>query len=720
MNDLTGPPAVHRKDFDNGDVAFYTDAGMLDGLHYCSSEGAIYAVQAVPPSQSDPAGQHGVELRRFSLGPANEVCEQSLILAKYPSQMAAEEHAHEVGQTLLDQGLEGLRPEVDRVALMPNEVGQPVYVMGLYPLSPEDDAAALSLIRMDGEQVDVAPIARGAVAEMAEIEQRLLAIQAEGETDVFLKAATAEAVRAKTLAPNTPLFAAEGAEIQADPAHRWFERRLPIAWEDHPDWPDRSVWDEPLPPQLAALVMPVTFDDDLTPFDKQGRYVPHHVDEAHTVHFFSVIDRPADSPLPGETTHELRYYRAQIDDEGVVTHHSQPVMPVDDPATSPWALPALQLHLEEGEVDIAQAFARDIARDFHGLDFPDPDDLPALGQGEPPPAPDTGWYHFDAALVLATPQGVDDGYSVGVVDVYAHHEDAQWAARYLPIGEFDTFDEALAHQQQTLLQRIGADRESAVSPAGFNASPALYKQLAEDGAAAALTDLLEQNDGQLPLDYEEDRVSEWEPLTSKEWAAYRDQLRVVTHAIPGTEPILDHLPTGVPQLAGDELIAASVQPDGPYLQAADFDFEAMFQEVRSPLAVWQLEVVPAQNPDGDLLGYSAVFVNHPASNGPLQSQWLEIGQFETEERAQALKDDFQAVVWTEPFENRIGPDLAELVADEMEMSTEWQPMSAVSLDLLKAGEWTLTHQAADWHPQVDDTQLLVEPETQPGGPTLEL
>src|SRR5690606_7719433 len=128
------------------------------------------------------------------------------------------------------------------------------------------------------------------------------------------------------LAPNTPLFGIEGVEVTADRSPVLVNHIIP-AWEDHPDWPDASAWGQPPTPQPAALVLPVTFGDDMTPFDTQGRYVPHHHDETNTVHFFSVIDRPSDSPLPEDTTHELRYFRAHQTEEGIIMHDSLPVMP---------------------------------------------------------------------------------------------------------------------------------------------------------------------------------------------------------------------------------------------------------------------------------------------------------------------------------------------------------------------------------------------------------
>jgi hypothetical protein len=280
-------------------------------------------------------------------------------------------------------------------------------------------------------------------------------------------------------------------------------------------------------------------------------------------------------------------------------------MPVADPATSPWPLPVLSLYLEEGDLAAAQTLARKTAGDL--LVFPDR--LPALGVDAPEPAPESGWYHFDAALVSATPQGVDDGYSVGVVDVYANHENGQWAprfaGRYLPMGEFDSLDDALTYQLQALLARVTENRESAFSPAGFNDSPALFERIALAEADAMLTDLLEQNDGHYPPDYEGDHEPAWESLTSKGWLAYRDHMRVVTENIYDTERIRESLPTD-PPLADDALVAASIQPDAPYLQAQDFVFEDF--EPKDIAPTWRLDIVPAHDPDGAPLGYSAVCV----------------------------------------------------------------------------------------------------------------
>jgi len=363
---MTDQQTIERKEFPNGDVVF--DEG--DGLVYRATD-AVYHVELDLPSRPLSDEPYGVDLVRTTHDAEGLERQQRLTLAEYHSQMSAEEHVREVEQTLLDQGRAGLDAEMSLVAAMPYETDEPIYLVGLYPPPmPDTDAATLNVLRLDGERLDIAPVARGPVAEMAAIEQRLFEVQAEGDIDVFLKAATAEAVRSQTLAPNTPLFFVEGVDVVTDRPLVLDSDATPAGWKDHPDWPDLSAWDQPATPRPAALVLPVTIGDDMTPFDAQGRYVPHHHDETNTVHFFSVIDRPSDSPLPEDSSHELRYFRAHQTEEGIIIHDSLPVMPVADPDRSPWPLPALNLHLEDGDLAATQELARITAGD-HDLHFPD-------------------------------------------------------------------------------------------------------------------------------------------------------------------------------------------------------------------------------------------------------------------------------------------------------------------------------------------------------------
>ena len=114
--------------------------------------------------------------------------------------------------------------------------------------------------------------------------------------------------------------------------------------------------------------LPVIFDGAMTPIDAQGEYVPHHRDEAGTVHLFAVAERG------------LCYVRARETAADALLYEARPIMPLSDAAPSPWPLPALQLYLEEGDLDAAQALARATAH-AHGLPFPDP--LPDLESPTP-------------------------------------------------------------------------------------------------------------------------------------------------------------------------------------------------------------------------------------------------------------------------------------------------------------------------------------------------
>lgn len=178
---MTDKQTMTRKEFPNGDVAL--DEG--DGLVYHTADAAYSVELDLPRPLSDEP--YGVDLVRTTNDAEGLERQQRLTLAEYRSQMAAEEHVHEVEQTLLDQGRDGLEAEMSLVAAMPYETDEPLYLVGLYPPVQAADAATLNVLRIDGERLDIAPVARGPVAEMAAIEQRLFDVQAEGDTDVSSK-----------------------------------------------------------------------------------------------------------------------------------------------------------------------------------------------------------------------------------------------------------------------------------------------------------------------------------------------------------------------------------------------------------------------------------------------------------------------------------------------------------------------------------------------------
>ena len=218
--------------------------------------------------------------------------------------------------------------------------------------------------------------------------------------------------------------------------------------------------------------------------------------------------------------------------------------------------------------------------------------------------------------------------------------------------------------------------------------------------------MLEQNDGHYPPDYEGDHEPEWEPLTSKEWDAYRDHMQTVADIIPDAKAIRENLPTATPPLADDALISASIQPDAPYLQAEDFVFEDFKPEEVAP--TWRLDIVPAHDPDGAPLGYSAVCVVDFADlaeavspDAPQRAQWLEVAQFQTEDRANRFRDDFMSLAGMEELSHIPGPAFAKAVADDLGMGSQWQTMDQQTLDHLATGQWHVTHDQVAWYPMED-------------------
>jgi hypothetical protein len=78
----------------------------------------------------------------------------------------------------------------------------------------------------------------------------------------------------------------------------------------------------------------------------------------------------------------------------------------------------------------------------------------------------------------------------------------------------------------------------------------------------------------------------------------------------------------------------------PYLPPEDFTPQDV-------APTWRLDIVPAFDPAGALLGYSAVCVvdfadlaEAASPDTPERAQWLEVAQFRTEDRAQKFKDIF--------------------------------------------------------------------------------
>lgn len=144
------------------------------------------------------------------------------------------------------------------------------------------------------------------------------------------------------------------------------------------DW-DAADFDAPQPRIAEDPTLPVTLEDHLIPIDRDGIYVPNHLDARGTLHFFAPVD-VSDQPDFDDPVVHLRYFRVAQAEDGRLVHDSHPVMPLEHGGTSPFPLPTLQIMLEDGDLDNAQALARQTAQS-HGLNFPDPATLPELNTG---------------------------------------------------------------------------------------------------------------------------------------------------------------------------------------------------------------------------------------------------------------------------------------------------------------------------------------------------
>ncbi len=202
----------------------------------------------------------------------------------------------------------------------------------------------------------------------------------------------------------------------------------PSLWDDMGfDWEDGDS-----PPSLGTTPgLPVTLTDALIPLDRDGRYVPNHLDAEGTVHFFAPVDISQEPNFDDPVAH-LRYYRAIRADDGRLVYDSHPVMPLVDSTPSPFPLPTLQLMLEDGDLENAQELAYQTARS-HGLAFPEPEALPPLNTGVD--------YAFEV--------GAGDNGDPALEAVKRWRDGSQDREAYLPIAQYGMSEEA-AHDQAEL------------------------------------------------------------------------------------------------------------------------------------------------------------------------------------------------------------------------------------------------------------------------------
>jgi hypothetical protein len=86
---------------------------------------------------------------------------------------------------------------------------------------------------------------------------------------------------------------------------------------------------------------------------------------------------------------------------------------------------------------------------------------------------------------------------------------------------------------------------------------------------------------------------------------------------------------------------------------------------------------------------------------PERAQWLEVAQFQTEDRAQQFREDFMSLVGTDELGN-IRACAGRGNRRRPKMDSQWQTMDKPSLEQLKAGEWTVAHPEDAWRPRLEE------------------
>ncbi|MBE2269635.1 MAG: hypothetical protein IAE80_15470 [Anaerolinea sp.] len=147
--------------------------------------------------------------------------------------------------------------------------------------------------------------------------------------------------------------------------------------QDHPDWDAYDDYTGPEPERIIDdPALPFTLHDDLVPIDRNGMYVPNHLDESGTLHVFAAVDH-TDRPEFDSPVVHLSYIRAMETEDGRLVYDKHPVMPLADMSDQPFPRQTLDLMLMDGDLENAQELAHQTARS-HGLAFPEHESLPPL------------------------------------------------------------------------------------------------------------------------------------------------------------------------------------------------------------------------------------------------------------------------------------------------------------------------------------------------------
>lgn len=503
-----------------------------------------------------------------------------------------------------------------------------------------------------------------------------------------------------------------------------------LVWEA--DWEDVDA-----APALASTPgLPVTLTDGMVPLDRDGLYVPNHLDADGTVHFFAAVDTSYQEDL-SDLSSELRYFRAARTADGGLVHDAYSVMPLDG-TSSPFPRPQLELMLEDGDLENAQELAHHTAR-LHGFDFPLPEALPALNTAvsytydgdteplEPVTDPIASWMaqadaqrQANAALEgaawfeatfdrrgrqLLQPlddtvnyavvvQAVDPWTSELTVEKYWKLPGGYLGSDGLTLETFDSDDEAArAKADADRLGLLETHDERGLEEMMHQAELAAMQGGWLDGSRAD-TRLFRQG----PPDRFETLAERLRDEPNPYWNADGDSPQTPE---PGS---------------WDELIAQQT-PDEP--------------EPAHEARYWQMHYRPVETPEGEPLGTALFVTEFPGlppdfddyieANGmddsvyPTEARTLEMAHFANEDDARKFETEFRSYLVPGLLD---GPELAPEVAKLEGLSGEWQDMDYDDIVGYMSGRRTIVREESEWrlhNPNAErEAQITAEGGFSPG------
>lgn len=525
------------------------------------------------------------------------------------------------------------------------------------------------------------------------------------------------------------------------------------------DW-DNDDFDAPQLRSTNDPALPVTLEDNLIPIDRNDVYVPNHLDDHGMLHFFAPVDI-SDQPNFDDPLVHLRYFRVVQADDGRRVHDSYPVMPLESDSASPFPLPALQIMLEDGDLENAQELAYQIAQ-LHGLNFPDPALLPELNtsvdyrfaggvseDGSPTLEAIKAWREGDQdreARLIISSYGMSEELTVALGELNELRETQSLQAamslaeamamaggyldptradpRLFTDGPSDPFMTERQQELNTLSYAVGAisangtsfldvikswgeeDYERLVIPqpsweeAHLQAN-IIFTLQANDDLQGAMNWVEQAGVAAGVIDPHRDDPRLFTQGPPDRFTTLREAELSGLDAVPIEESNRD-----ITHNNTDELPPVST----PELDSWDALIAAQPDDQPEPERhYWQIHYRPVETPDGERLGTALLLTEFPQIppdfDGNLTNS-MDDSSYPTEARTVEMAhftNDDDARKFEKEFRSYLvpelldGPELAPEVAKLEGLSGEWEEMNQDQITDYMSGNRTIVREESDWH-----------------------